>query len=158
MNLEKGQYFILPHPCKVIEIEKKRRKKAIAEDGVKRQFTRLKILIVEDDATSELLITQLVDRFSKNTLIAKNGSDAITICRKNPDIDLVLMDIQLPGISGYKVTSQIRQFNRDVVIIAQTAFALSGDKEKALRAGCNDYITKPLNNFLVEQLIGKYFQ
>ena len=72
------------------------------------------------------------------------GTEAVQACRIIPDIDLILMDIQMPVIDGYDVTRQIRQFNKDVVIIAQTAYAISGDKEKAIDAGCNDYISKPI--------------
>ena len=67
------------------------------------------------------------------------------------------MDIQIPGINGYDATRQIREFNTDVVIIAQTAYALSGDREKAIEAGCNDYIAKPINKDKFRALIKKYF-
>ena len=80
-----------------------------------------------------------------------------TVCRTNPDLDLILMDIQMPELNGYEVTRQIRQFNKDVVIIAQTAFGLSGDREKAIEAGCNDYIAKPINKAELLSLIQKYF-
>jgi len=62
------------------------------------------------------------------------------------------------GMNGYETTRQIRQFNKDVVIIAQTAFGLSGDREKAIEAGCTDYITKPINKDELLALIGKYFK
>ena len=64
--------------------------------------------------------------------------------RKNPDIDLILMDIQLPDINGYEVTKQVRTFNTNVPIIAQTAYAMYADVVKALEAGCNDFIAKPI--------------
>jgi CheY-like chemotaxis protein len=67
------------------------------------------------------------------------------------------MDIQMPVMNGYEATRQIRQFNKDVVIIAQTAFGLSGDREKAVEAGCNDYISKPINKDELLALIQKYF-
>jgi CheY-like chemotaxis protein len=68
------------------------------------------------------------------------------------------MDIQMPVMSGYDATQQIRQFNKDVVIIAQTAFGLSGDREKAIEAGCNDYISKPINIDELLSLIQKHFK
>jgi len=77
--------------------------------------------------------------------------------RSNPDIDLILMDVKMPEIDGYEAVRQIRMFNKDVIIIAQTAFALTGDREKALEAGCNDYISKPIENKLLVELIQKYF-
>ena len=63
----------------------------------------------------------------------------------------------MPGLNGYEATHQIRQFNKEVVIIAQTAYGLSGDREKAIEAGCNDYIAKPINKTILLSLIEKYF-
>lgn len=64
--------------------------------------------------------------------------------KKNNDIDLILMDIKLPEMNGYEATKEIRKFNKKVKIIAQTAYALSGDEDKALEAGCDSYISKPV--------------
>jgi len=64
----------------------------------------------------------------------------------------------MPGLNGYEATRQIRQFNKDIIIIAQTAFGLIGDREKALEAGCNDYIAKPLDLNLLKKLIRDYFK
>ena len=72
--------------------------------------------------------------------------------KNNPDIDLILMDIKMPDMNGYDATRKIREFNSEVIIIAQTAYAFSDDKEKALNAGCNDYISKPID---VGELEGK---
>ena len=71
---------------------------------------------------------------------------------------MVLMDIRMPKMDGYEATRQIRQFNKDVIIIAQTAYGFSGDKEKAIEAGCNDYISKPINMTLLYELIKKHFK
>ncbi len=86
----------------------------------------------------------MFEEISRQTLHATNGADAIELCRLNPDIDLIMMDIKMPGINGYEATREIRKFNKKVSIIAQTAFGLSGDREKAIEAGCNDYIKKPI--------------
>jgi len=67
------------------------------------------------------------------------------------------MDIQMPDLNGYEATREIREFNEEVIIIAQTAYALTGDKVKALEAGCNDYIAKPVNKDDLYALIQKYF-
>jgi CheY-like chemotaxis protein len=67
------------------------------------------------------------------------------------------MDIKLPDIDGYEATRQIRQFNKDVIIIAQTAFGLMGEKEKAVLAGCNEYISKPINRNIFLGLLKKHF-
>jgi CheY-like chemotaxis protein len=84
------------------------------------------------------------------------GIEAIEVCRNNPDLDLVLMDIRMPVMDGNEATRIIRQFNKDVIIIAQTAYAFSGDKKKAIEAGSNDYISKPINTTLLYELIKKH--
>jgi CheY-like chemotaxis protein len=121
------------------------------------QIPDLKILIVEDDPTSEMIISRAVRSVSKEIINVRNGLDAVETCQKMPDIDLILMDIQLPYLDGYEATRQIRQFNKSVIIIAQTAYALTGDKEKSIEAGCNDYISKPINKDFLLMLIKKQF-
>lgn len=118
----------------------------------------LKVLIVEDDETSQMLLSIEMKNFSKEILKATTGLEAIEICRQHPDIDLVLMDIQMPIMSGYETTRKIREFNKDMIIIVQTAFALTGDREKSIEAGCNDYIAKPIKKYELLALIQSYFK
>jgi hypothetical protein len=118
---------------------------------------RINILIAEDDETSEMLITMALKPFSKEIYKAVSGEEAVNTIRQNPDIDLVLMDIKMAEMDGYEATRLIRQFNTNVIIIAQTAFGLSGDREKAIAAGCNDYISKPINLTLLKEMVKKYF-
>lgn len=118
---------------------------------------RLKILIAEDDNISSMLLTALVKDYSTEILIAKTGIDALTIAKKNLDIDLIFMDIQMPELNGFEATRQIRQFNKDVIIIAQTASVLSDDKLRIIEEGCNDFISKPINRNVLYNLIQKYF-
>ncbi len=121
-------------------------------------FKPLKILIAEDDEVSALFITTVLEKISREILYAETGVEAIDVCRNNPDIDLVLMDIKMPVLNGYEAVKQIRNFNKEVIIFAQTAYALSGDREKAIMAGCNDYISKPILNDKLQTLIHKYFK
>jgi PAS domain S-box-containing protein len=120
------------------------------------QMKKLKILIVEDDEISHALITRTIQKISREVLHAITGVEAIEACRNNPDFDLVLMDIRMPRMNGLEATQQIRQFNKDVIIIAQTAYGFSGDSEKAIEAGCNDYIAKPINKTLLFEVIKKH--
>ncbi|WP_366183588.1 PAS domain S-box protein [Flavobacterium ovatum] len=120
-------------------------------------LSSLKILVAEDDKISRMLISKIVKGNSKVLLEASNGIEAVAICRNNPDIDLILMDIQMPELNGYVATQQIRQFNKDVIIIAQSAFGLADDREKSIVAGCTDYISKPINKIELLTLIQKYF-
>jgi hypothetical protein len=124
----------------------------------KRSSKDLKVLIVDDDKTSEILVTLAVQPFSRDVLLANRGHQAIEICRQHPDIDLILMDIKMPDMDGYETTSHIRKFNEKVVIIAQTAFGLADEKEKALEIGCNDFIMKPINIEQLKKLIARYFE
>jgi len=117
----------------------------------------IKMLIAEDNVESTFYLSLIVKPYAQEVITVKTGLDAIEACIKNPDINLVLMDIQMPDIDGYEATRQIRKFNKEVVIIAQTAFAFNGDKIKALAAGCNDYISKPFRKVDMIQLIEKYF-
>jgi len=118
----------------------------------------LTILIVEDEEDIIEYLSIVLSNISVSLLYASNGFKAVEICLNNPNIDLVLMDIKMPILNGYEATKQIRSFNKDVIIIAQTAFALKGDREKAIEAGCNDYITKPINKDKLIEMIGKWFQ
>jgi len=122
------------------------------------QYLGLKVLIAEDDPGSEMLITRTIKGLSKEILKAVKGTEAVEMCRSNPDIDLILMDIKMPEMDGYEATRRIRQFNKKVIIFAQTAYALSGDREKAIEAGCNDYISKPIQKDQFLTLIEAYFK
>jgi PAS domain S-box-containing protein len=126
------------------------------EDVVLNQ--KLKILVAEDDEISKEFISIIIADYAKEIFYAETGTKTIEIFRNNPDIDLILMDIQMPGIDGYEVTREIRRFNEDVIIIAQTAYGLFGDKEKALEAGCNDYISKPIKKEVLQKLLQKHFK
>ncbi len=152
----KGSVFSFTIPYRAVARNEEASKKSVlaqeAEDPVK----DLKILIAEDDETSELFVSMAVQAISREILIVRNGRDAVETCRLHPDIDLVLMDMKMPGIDGYDATRQIRLFNSDVIIIAQTAFGLGGDSEKAIDAGCNAYISKPLTLAVLHKLIQKH--
>jgi len=122
------------------------------------QFKKLKILIAEDDETSAMLLSMTIKIVGKEILSVRTGAEAVEACRNNPDLDLILMDIKMPVMDGYTATRQIRQFNKDVAIIAQTAFGLSGDRKKALEAGCNDYIPKPFNKATLMVILHELFR
>jgi len=124
----------------------------------KNRTNKLKILITEDDELTEKLIALQMKKYSKEVLIARNGKEAVQICQNHPDIDLILMDIKMPEMNGYEATKQIRQFNKTVIIVAQTAYALLGDKEKSREKGFNDYISKPFKNKVFSKLVEKHFK
>ena len=154
----KGSTFYFAIPCTARSEEKPESKRAVLGDGLEKPDLMLKILIAEDDAESMVLLTKIVQKFNREVIKARTGLEAVKICRKNPDIDLILMDIQMPEMDGYEATRQIRQFNSGVVIIAQTAFASIGDKELAMEAGCNDYISKPIKRKQLLESVNKHFK
>ena len=147
-------YFTIPYTTELLKTDGITN--STADDVMEAQVKNLKILIVEDDETSDLLLSTMLTKINREILQAKNGLEAIELCRNNPDLDLILMDIKMPVMDGYEATQQIRQFNKDVIIIAQTAYGLSGDKEKAIVAGCNGYISKPIIKDELMSLIQQY--
>lgn len=152
----KGSIFYFTIPGNMEKEEKPVSKNALAE-GKEKQARKLKILIAEDDETSEMLLAMAVKPVSKEVIRVQTGDAAVEVCRNTPDIDLVIMDIKMPVMDGYEATKLIRQFNKTVVIIAQTAFGLSDDREKSLNAGCNDYLSKPIELVALRELIQKHF-
>jgi CheY-like chemotaxis protein len=149
-------YFTLPDNTK--NEEKPGIKPIIRKDDLGKKASQLNILIVEDDEISEILLEEELRKTGNKIQKARSGIEAVEISRNNPDIDLILMDIRMPGMDGYEATRQIRQFNNKVVVIAQTAHGLVGDRERAINAGCNDYITKPIKTTKLHSLIETYFQ
>jgi len=149
----KGSTFYFTIPLKVNDIEtdtKKDRKKTLVNKT---------ILIAEDDETSFNYLDIIPSTIGVNILWAENGSKAVIQCKENPLIDLVLMDINMPVMNGYEATKEIKKNRPYLPIIAQTAYAMGGDRKKTLEAGCDDYITKPIKNehlfAKIESLIGE---
>ena len=158
----KGTTFYFTIPCQIPEAEKPEEEKPaevkivpVAE--MENQTRQLKILIAEDDLTSGFLINLALKGVGKQIIEVTSGTAAVEACRQNPDIDLVMMDVKMPIMDGYQATREIRQFNKNVIIIAQTAYAMIREREKALDAGCNEYISKPLSIDLLKGLVKKYF-
>ena len=118
-------------------------------------FKSLKILIAEDDYFSVEFLKAILSPLASELIIAGTGVEAVKFCKDISDIDLIMMDIKMPAMDGLEATRKIREFNKNIPIIAQTAFALQGDREKALEAGCNDYLTKPVK---AEELRSKIIQ
>lgn len=105
---------------------------------------KLNILIAEDDDVSLELLKTLLSDMANKLFIAKTGKEAINIYENNPKINLILMDIKMPEMDGLEAAKRIRKLDKKIPIIAQTAFAIKGNKQEALKAGFNNYITKPL--------------
>lgn len=104
----------------------------------------LVILVVEDDEVNYMFLETILSKNKIRAIRALNGVEAVEICGKNPDIDMVLMDIKIPFMNGYEATRQIKKIRPNLPVIAQTAYAMPEDKNKALVAGCDGYIAKPI--------------
>ena len=134
-------YFTIPYvPGKILseeEISKRRPKKSYNWEG--KVF-----LIAEDDKFSYKFLESFIKQTKADVMHAIDGKEAIDICRNN-NIDLVLMDIQMPEMNGLQATEEIKKFNKSLPVIAQTANAITEEKQKCFEAGCDDFITKPVN-------------
>lgn len=113
------------------------------------------VMIVEDDEYSLLLLRTILSKSKYRIIEAKDGLEAIENV-KNSQIDLILMDINLPNMNGYQATEIIKKINKDVIVIAQTANAFESDRAKCLKAGCDDMITKPVTASSLNDIVNKY--
>lgn len=147
-----GSVFSFFIPVEVV-VEDSAIEKYHEEEKNMDELKKLKILIVEDDPVGLQFLKAVLFPYDAEIFTAENGLIAVELMKNTQEINIILMDLRMPVMDGYEATRQIREFNKQVIIIAQTAFALSGDKEKAINAGCNDYISKPiLKNELYEKI------
>ncbi len=145
-------YFTLPFQ----EVDTIKQPEATIESLLKNEtHKKIKVLIAEDNQFSYLHLSIIMRDFASEILHATNGSIAVDIIKNNPDIDLVLMDIKMPIMDGFEALNEIRKFNKTIKIVAQTAYALEGDRDKALDSGFDDYISKPIDIKKLKKIILK---
>ena len=150
-ELGKGSVFSFSIPYKPVrDIEIKVKTDFKKPDLIKDQT----VLVVEDEEINRLYLNEILKNRVK-TINAVNGKQAMEFLTMHPEIGIVLMDIKLPDINGLELTGMIIKHNNKIKVIAQTAFALSGDREKAFEAGCSGYITKPVNKEELLNLIAE---
>ena len=116
------------------------------------------ILIAEDEEINYLYMETLLERFEHNLKIlhAKNGQEVVDMCKDNSEIDFVLMDLKMPVMNGYEATRQIKEFRPGLPIVAQTAYSTVEDKNIAIKAGCDDFISKPISKNTFNEIIRRY--
>ena len=127
-------------------------------DPVIYNWEKYTILLVEDDYSTVFYLKEVLKDTGVNIEIAGDGQTAINKCRNKPEINIVLMDIQLPFVCGLEVTTEIKKIRPDLKVIAETAFATPNDQENCREAGCNDIITKPIDALELLEVINKYFE
>ncbi len=114
------------------------------------------ILIVEDDDFNFIVINEILNFTNVNTIRKVNGKEAVTEFRSNSDIDLILMDIEMPIMNGITATKKIRKFNNVIPIIIVTAYAIRHEKYESIKAGSNCFITKPIEEKEILEIINSY--
>lgn len=151
----KGTVFFINIPNKNYNEENNKEnislsRRIFSKDALAKQ----NIIIAEDDDTSFNFLHHVLIDYSKNIKRAENGQEAIDLLKEFPETTLILMDIKMPKLNGLDATKMIRKFNSDVCIIGQSAYAQDNYKSQFLAAGCNDYLTKPINkDTLIEAII-----
>ncbi len=147
-------YFTMPF----IRIEVPEKEYLINPEDLNYHWAGKTIAVAEDELANFLLIKELLDETKAKILHAQNGEEIIDLVYKHHDIDMILMDINMPKLNGYEATKKIKDFNNQIIIIAQTAFAMSGEREKSLEAGCDDYVAKPINAPELLATMGKHMR
>ena len=139
-----GSRFVFTIPL-ILDKKEKNSSPKIIESKLDDTSGNETILVAEDDNINFLLLEKMMKLKNYKIIRAKNGIEAIEICKNNSTIDLVLMDIKMPKLSGYEALSIIKTFRPELPVIAQTAYSSSEDQEKIMKAGFVNYITKPIN-------------
>lgn len=152
-NVGSTFYFTIPYNPVII----KKNTEILPEKALNSEIKKIKIVVAEDDEISAYLITRLLSPFAKEIIRLKNGIEIVQYCQNNFDIDLILMDIQMPEMNGYEAMQEIRKFNKEVLIFAQTAHVLSEEKRNTIESGFNNYISKPIKKEELHRLIFQYF-
>jgi two-component system, cell cycle response regulator DivK len=114
------------------------------------------ILIVEDVESNYLYLNAVLTKLNAQIEWVKNGIEAVNFAKEHPETDLILMDLQMPEMNGYDASREIKKIYPEMIIIAQTAFAMSDDRSKALEAGCDDYLAKPIRSKDLLDTVNKY--
>ncbi|MCK4344737.1 MAG: response regulator [Bacteroidales bacterium] len=148
-------YFTLPFEASDKEIKDIGLKDKIP---VKFEWTDKVILIAEDEESNYSLLEHILKKTKVLLLWVKNGKEAVDMCRSNKNINLVLMDIKMPEMDGYTATRSIKKFRKNLPVVAITAYAAEGEKEESIKAGCSDYLAKPIKADELLPLIDKYIE
>jgi two-component system, cell cycle response regulator DivK len=115
------------------------------------------VLLVDDHNYSLIVLRKMVERLGVKVISVENGQEAVRICQE-VELDLVFMDIKMPVMDGYIAMKQIKKIKPELKIIAETAYALAGDRSKILDAGFDEYLPKPITKKNLDELLDKYLK
>jgi PAS domain S-box-containing protein len=149
-----GSTFMISFPKSAVTEKNEARTTNPALENYAFDLSNLKVLIVEDEETNYLYLERLLRREKANCTWVKNGADAVDIVERN-SFDLILMDLKMPIMDGFEATRRIKNIKPDMPIIAQTAYSHQDEREKALSAGCIDFISKPLKKDVFYKILHK---
>ncbi|HPS71025.1 MAG TPA: response regulator [Bacteroidales bacterium] len=140
----KGSTFYVSIPYIPFEKKVDKNNTLKKEDFSDQEIHNLKVLIADDDFISQQILSLMLQNYCEEIILVSNGLEAIEKYKEHPDLDLILMDSQMPEMNGYDATQEIRKLDQKIRIIAQTAFTMQGEVEQAIAAGCNGCLSKPI--------------
>ena len=157
----KGSKFTVKIPMEIPKNIYEKSIEAIGKKEIKSKNRTHKLpintLIVDDEKISYLYLSVALSEICQPLHYVQNAKEALELIEENKGIKLILMDIKMPKMNGFELTKIIKAKYPEIKVIAQTAFALQGDREKALEAGCDDYISKPVNYKMLKKIINRFF-
>lgn len=155
-NNDKGSIFIFKILYNMVE---NYNLNLLSEEQGKKvsKIKKINIAVADDDSISTFLLNEYLEKYTEKLINFTNGLDVVEYCKNNPDIECIFLDMKMPGLSGFDAAAKIREFNKKVIIIGQSAYALANEKEKAMSLGCNDYIVKPYTESEIDEIIMKWF-
>jgi CheY-like chemotaxis protein len=128
----------------------------VKKNDDKGQISKPLVLVAEDDYVNFLYLEAVLKKAGCSYIHATNGAEAVELCKQNPTISFVLMDIKMPVMTGLEATKLIKENNPTLPVIALTAYAQTGDQQRILEAGCDEYYAKPVTPDLLRDLISKH--
>jgi PAS domain S-box-containing protein len=155
---DKGSVFYFTVPFNVTDMNNQPEEMLKAENTNYTGSCNKTIIVAEDSEMNYFLIKSMLSGLGLNILHAWNGSEVVDMCKKNSEIDLVLMDMKMPVMDGFEATRNIKKIRPDLPVIAQTAYALAGDSDKMISAGCDAYIAKPIIKDKLISLVSSYLK
>jgi signal transduction histidine kinase len=154
-EINEGSIFYVTIPTSVTKSKNEDPNGTVVEKTVP-DLSGKTLLIVEDDETNYLLLEEVLGNHNANLLRASDGQEAIQMCRDHKEIDLVFLDLKLPNLDGFKAAPIIKDLRQNLPIIAQSAYAFAEEKQKAIKAGCDDFIPKPIDFNSIASVLNDY--